>query len=75
MPWEFGLMMEGRRSLQDLRRRETAHYLSLLLTAHCGKPITAAQVLGEEERSDEDQGARRIAEIQRKIKRRLRKKA
>jgi len=79
MPWEFTLMAEGYDEAQRARRRVEAGWLAFLLSAQCGKPVTAAQLLGEapaetSEARKQTEGEKRIAEIRRKLKRAAKKK-
>jgi hypothetical protein len=74
MPWEWSLLADGYREQREERTRQEAGYLAMILTAQCGKPITAAQLLGEEtaemsEAAKIRAGEKSIAEMKRKLKR------
>ncbi|HEY1502586.1 MAG TPA: hypothetical protein VGF88_23630 [Acidobacteriaceae bacterium] len=79
MPWEWSLIADGYREQREERTRQEAGYLAMILTAQCGKPITAAQLLGEETAEQTEgqklsAGERRISEMKRKLKRLKKKK-
>jgi len=79
MPWEYALMAEGYEEAQQARLRQEANWMAFLLSAQTGKPITPAQLLGEEpadlsEEQKQQQGLKRIAEIERKLSRRKKKR-
>ncbi len=51
------------------RREETAHWVSLLLSAQCGEEVTADQLLGREKETK----VARMQEAQQEVKKLLRK--
>jgi hypothetical protein len=51
-PSEWGLLSDGRAAHQEAQTRRIAQWMSPLLSATCGQPISPAQLLGEEEAAD-----------------------